>query len=293
MAALLALASALSWGSGDFLGGRTSRRWPVLVVLAWSQLAMLVLLWACVGIGVAAAGMEVPIRSVVLGALGGVAGVTGLAAFYRALAIGPMSVVPPIAAAGVVIPVAVGLASGDELSAVLLVGIVLAVTGVVLASIGEGAGGGDGVSIVATRVSVKTLGLCLLAAVAFGLVFVALDVASGSSASTALVATASVRLGGCAMLLATTLLLRARPWRGVGAASMGGFVLIGLLDSGANLLFSLATAFGDLALVAVIGSLYPAITSALAHVFLGERLGRVQLVGVVLALVGVAVLASQ
>jgi drug/metabolite transporter (DMT)-like permease len=290
MAAILALGSSLLWGTGDFLGGRASRRWRVFIVLAWSQISMLLLLWAAVGIGVATMGIEVPLRSVGIGILGGIAGTIALAAFYRALAIGPMSVVPPIASAGVALPVAVGLLSGDDAAPLKLVGMALAVCGVVLASIGEGSGDDDAI---ATRVSAQTLALCLLAAVGFGLIFVALDAASGDSASTALVATAGVRMGSCATILVALLVTRTSPWDGVGAAALGGFVVIGLFDTGANLTFSIATAYGDLALVAVLGSLYPAVTSALAHGFLGERLGRVQLVGVVLALAGVVVLASQ
>lgn len=290
MAALLALASSLLWGSGDFLGGRASRAWPVFVVLAWSQVAMLALLWTGIAVGAAAGDLQVPIRSVGIGALGGVAGVTALAAFYRALAIGPMSVVPPIASAGVALPVAVGLLRGDDASPIVLAGMALAIIGVVLASIGEGTGDDESI---ATRVSARTLALCLVAATGFGLIFVALDAASGDSAATALIATAGVRLGSCATILVALLLTRTRPWSGVGTVSLAGFVLIGLLDTGANLSFAMATAFGDLALVAVLGSLYPAVTSTYAHVFLGERLGRVQLIGVVLAIAGVAVLASQ
>jgi drug/metabolite transporter (DMT)-like permease len=263
----------------------------VLVVLAWSQVAGLVLMWSWIGVAALATGMEVPMRSVLLGMLGGTAGAIGLGAFYRALAIGPMSVVPPITAAGVALPVAVGLLAGDtDPTPIVLGGIALAVCGVVLASIGEGHNVDD---TIATRVSLRTIALCVLAACCFGVVFIAMDAAAGDSAATALVATGGVRVGGVLAIVLAAIVVRTRPWGGVTAPGLAAFVVIGLLDTCANLAFSLAAAFGELAIVAVLASLYPAVTSALAHALLGERLGRVQLVGVALALGGVVVLAIR
>lgn len=289
MSALLALASSLLWGTGDFLGGHRSRTWGVLRVLAWSQLATLVLLWLAVLVASTQYGLEVPARAVAIGALGGCAGVIALAAFYRALAIGPMAVVPPIAAAGVVVPVVVGLATGDPPTRLTYLGIVVAVVGVVLASLGTGPADAAG-SV--RRIVPTTLVLCLVAACGFACIFVALDIAAGNSAARAVVATAGVRVGSFATLLVAILATRSRPWAGVSPATALGFAAIGVLDTGANLLFALATALGELEVVSVLGSLYPAVTSALAHVVLKERLGRIQLVGVVLALAGVGVLAA-
>jgi drug/metabolite transporter (DMT)-like permease len=289
MAALLALISSLLWGTGDFLGGHNTRRWGVLRVLVWSQLATLVLMWGAVAIGVSAYGLELPPRTLVIGAAGGVAGVIALAAFYRALAIGPMALVPPIAAMGVLLPVAVGLATGAAPTRLTIVGIIVAVVGVVLASAGEAPENARGERL---RIAPTTLLLCLVAAVGFALIFVALDAAAGDDAATAFVATAGVRLGSFATLLVAALATRARFWHEVRPRHAAGFALIGCFDTSANLLFATAAALGQLEVVAVLGSLYPAVTSALAHVVLGERLGRLQLVGVVLALGGVLLLAA-
>jgi drug/metabolite transporter (DMT)-like permease len=262
----------------------------VLTVLVWSQLAMFVLLWLVVLAGVLLGELEVQARTILLGAAGGVAGVVALAAFYRALAIGPMSVVPPIAAAGVVVPVVVGLVTGMDPTPIVLAGMALAVVGVLLASIGEGTNDDDAVS---TRIAPTTLLLCLVAASGFGLIIVAIDAAASGGAGSALVATTGVRTGSVAVLLVATIAIRARPWQGVSRRPAAGFLAIGLFDTGANLAFAVATTMGELAVVAVLGSLYPAVTSAFAHVVLGERLGRVQLVGVALALAGVGVLALR
>jgi drug/metabolite transporter (DMT)-like permease len=290
VAALLALSSSLLWGTGDFMGGSSSRRWGVLRVLAWSQLATLLLMWSAVGIGVVAFGLELPTRSLVIGAAGGSAGVIALAAFYRALATGPMALVPPIAAMGVVLPVAVGLAQGAPPTTLTIVGIVVAVIGVVLASAGESPADAFGAR---SRIAPSTLALCLVAAVGFALIFVALDAASGSDPATAFVATAGVRLGSFATIVVAILVTRTRVWHEVSPRTALGFGAIGVFDTSANLLFATATVIGRLEVVAVLGSLYPAVTSALAHVVLGERLGRLQLVGVMLALAGVGILAGQ
>ena len=86
---------------------------------------------------------------------------------------------------------------------------------------------------------------------------------------------------------------RSRVWHEVRPTTALGFATIGVFDTSANLLFAIAAAIGELEVVAVLGSLYPAVTSALAHVVLKERLGRMQLLGVVLALAGVALLAAR
>lgn len=289
LAPLLALTSSLLWGTGDFFGGRASRGHAVLVVLFWSQAAMVVLVWAALAVAIALGALDLQARSLLIGAAGGMAGVIALGAFYKALAIGPMSVVPPIAAAGVLLPVGVGIATGATPSTLVLAAIGLAIVGVVLASAGEGTNDDD---TVATRIAPRTLALCLVAAAGFGIIFIAMDIAAGDDALTALAATAGIRAGSFAALLLAVLATRTKPWTTVTPRTTLGFAAIGLFDTGANFTFAVAAALGELEVVAVLGTLYPAVTSGLAHVVLGEKLGRTQLLGVVLAIVGVAVLAT-
>jgi drug/metabolite transporter (DMT)-like permease len=128
--------------------------------------------------------------------------------------------------------------------------------------------------------------------VGFGIIFVAMDYAAGDSALTALAATAGIRVGSFAALVLAVLATRLRPWQHATPRQATGFAAIGLFDTGANFTFAVAAALGELEIVAVLGTLYPAVTSSLAHVVLGEKLGRMQLVGVVLAIAGVVVLAT-
>jgi drug/metabolite transporter (DMT)-like permease len=78
------------------------------------------------------------------------------------------------------------------------------------------------------------------------------------------------------------------PWRSVGV-----LVVSGALDVSANVLYAAASVSGLGGLAAVIGSLYPVVTIALATVFLHERLARPQAIGVGGALAGVALIALR
>src|SRR4029079_16306488 len=131
MPLLLAFASSVSWGVADFIGGLKKRSLPLLNVLLASQVTGLVLVALFVAIrGEGAPGGDFA----VFAALSAVTGVTGLAAFYRGLAVGNMGVVAAISACAAVVPVIVGLASGDRPAAIQVGGLVLALFGVVLAS---------------------------------------------------------------------------------------------------------------------------------------------------------------
>jgi drug/metabolite transporter (DMT)-like permease len=69
---------------------------------------------------------------------------------------------------------------------------------------------------------------------------------------------------------------------------LGRVGLVGLGDVTANALFTLAADRGLLAIVSVLGSVYPVATVILAHVVLGERISQVQRTGILVAFVGVA-----
>src|SRR5262245_32279575 len=127
----LALFSALSWGTADFFGGLTTRRFGILLVGVISQGAGLILIGAFIVFG----GSPMPDeRGILFGVAAGVCATIGLGALYQGLAVGPMSVVAPITALEVVVPVCVGFVRGDRPSSIQIAGIVIGVIGVVLAS---------------------------------------------------------------------------------------------------------------------------------------------------------------
>jgi drug/metabolite transporter (DMT)-like permease len=271
----LALGASLAYGLGDFVGGLKSRALHVLAVLALSQLAGLlaVLVWLAVS-----ADPWFGWDGAAWAAAAGVGGATGLAALYRGLAIGAMGVVAPISALAAAIPFAVGVLGGERPRILQVVGVVMALAGVALAS-REPAGAGGG--------RARGVGLALAAALGFGLYFVFLDRAADESVPYAV---ACARLTSFALALAAALALSVG--LRVGAAHLPALALVGLCDVSANVLFALASTRGYLSVVSVLTSLYPVVTVALAAVLLRERIAPGQRVGVAAALAGAALITA-
>jgi drug/metabolite transporter (DMT)-like permease len=272
----LGLGSSIAWGVSDFLGGLQSRRISALAVLLVSQPFGLVLALA---VALAAGGDPLGARDAAIAAGAGAAAVLGLAAFYRAMALGSVSVVATIGALGVLIPAAAGLLQGERPAAIQMVGAVAGVAGVVLVAREP-----DPEWRAAGRTSI---GLAAIAAFGFGVFFLGLDAASPPDPIWAIVA---ARLGGVATLLIAA--AYARPSMRIERALVGALLAIGFFDVLANSLFALATNHGLLALVSVAGSLYSAVTVLLARFVLGERLAGAQRTGVIAALAGVALIAA-
>jgi drug/metabolite transporter (DMT)-like permease len=280
LAAVLALASSLSWGLSDFLGGSQSRRHPLLAVMAVSQGFALILLAVAF---LAGAPTEHDTAATLWAAGSGMLGVLALTAFYRALAIGTMSIVAPVSATGAGIPVLVGLASGERPAAIQLVGIVLAIVGVILA----GREGGER-DAEARRTGQAAVALALVAAVGFGSFFVGIDQAEETADP--LWVLLAARGPEVTLLIAVFALSRTRLPREPGAYV--ALAAVGFFDLLANLMFVLATGRGLLSVVGVLGALYPAVTVLLARSVLGERLTRTQDAGVLVTLAGVLAMAA-
>jgi drug/metabolite transporter (DMT)-like permease len=277
---LFALLSSVLWGTSDFLGGTASRRLsPIAVVVTSEAIGLL----GPIGVAVAIGAFSSPTGYLGWAVLGGIAGTGGIVAFYRALATGTMGVVAPIAALGVILPVAVGLGQGDRPSLLQGVGIAIAVTGVVLAS------GPELTSPEQSRAAAaRPLLLAVVAAVGFGVVFVALE----HGAKTSTVMTLVVMRTTSVVLLVGFAALTGWGQLRIDVRDLPLLAVIGGFDLGANATFAYATRHGLLSVVAVLSSLYPAMTVILARVVHSERLRAVQLVGVLGALVGVALIAS-
>ena len=274
--ALLALAGALSWGVGDFIGGLTSRRLHVLTVLALSQAVGLagVLLWVLLS------GEEFPGVGALLPAAGaGAAGAVGLAALYRGMALGAMGIVAPISAASPVVPLAVDAAHGIVPTGLQAGGILLVIAGIVVLSREPSASSGQRFAAGA--------GLAMVAALGFGLFIVGLDAGADESAPWAVVAarSTSVTLAVVAALFMSAALSGPR-------TLVPAIVAVGVFDTSANVLVAFAVTLGAAGVVAVLSALYPLATVVLARLVLGERLDLSRRVGGVLALAGAALVAA-
>jgi drug/metabolite transporter (DMT)-like permease len=335
----LGLSSGLCWGAADFFGGIQSRRLPALTVAFWSQLAGalgLAVALAIEGAGPAgpgfasspapgadsapglggALGLEAAVAlaidsGVAWGLAAGVGSGCALVLFYRSLAEGTMSVVAPISACGAIVPVAAAVLTGNQPGTLAALGVLAAITGVVLvsrarprpasspppattspAATSPATPGTPGTPVRAGRVVAMALG----SALGFGLFYVFVDAgtaAAGTSGSrgSPLWVIAGARMSSLAILSTIALFSRRSALRWPGRR-IGAVALVGIGDTGANLLFAYAATTGNLAVVGVLGSLYPVATVVLARWLLDERLTRGQNAGVALALTGVGLLAA-
>lgn len=281
MSALLALLSSCLWGLSDFLGGTASRRLPVPTVLGGSQLAGLLLLTP---VAVATGALDTPRHYLVPAAVAGAVGIVALGMFFLALSIGTMGVVAPIAALGVAVPVLVGLARGEHPSRLQLVGIVVAVIGVVLASGPELAGRGGA----------RPLLLAVGAAVGFGVVLLLVAQASEGDSGAVVMTLLSMRVTSVTMVAVflVAFVFRRGGTLAASRADLPLLLLIGAADAAANGTYALASRGSLVSVASVLASLYPVVTALLAFRVHGERLTRVQLGGVAASLAGVGLLAG-
>jgi drug/metabolite transporter (DMT)-like permease len=271
MALLLALGSGVTFGVADFVGGLAAKRASVVTVTLIAQAVGLAVVLPLLGVLPGTPS----VAALVVGAGAGIAGAAGLLAYLRALALGPMGVVAPLAAVvGVMVPVIAGLLAGERVSALAAAGIVLGLAAILVVA------GGRGV-----RDDSATAGGPLLAALggaAFGAFFVLLDLTPEGSGMWSLVGARASSL---------TLLTVLAGAVGGGWPSRRAMPLVaasGALDMIANVLFLLATRAGLLTISALLASLYPVVVVVLARHVLAERLRRPQMAAVVLALVAIA-----
>jgi drug/metabolite transporter (DMT)-like permease len=252
-----------------------TRRLPVFAVALVSQAAGFVPLLVAFAIRGEVAG-----RSLALGLLAGLGGAIGLSSFYKAMSIGTMSVVSPITACSALVPFVLSLATGERPATIAAIGAILALAGAILASLDERKS--------ASPERARAIVLAAVSAIAIGLFvyFLGLGSREGDALSTLL----GARIGSLSVLV--VIVLAARTKLAIPRPTLPAVVAVGVGDVTANALFAVASGHGLLALVSVLGSLYPVVTLLLAYVFLHERLTRTQKGGVAMALAGVVAIAA-
>ena len=268
------LASAVAWGAGDFGGGWTSRRAPVLGIAIGVDLLGTILM-----VGIALVGGEPMPGPPTLGlaALAGVLAVAGILGLYTGLAVGRMGVVAPVT--GVIaatLPVIVGLVRQGWPGSEVVAGIVLALAAVVLVSrSSDPAGRRSGIEY------------ALIGGIGLGLFNIAVGAFPEHRVAWPL---AVIKLGSLVPIVALVVLGR-RPWR-VPRPIVPALLATAALDLAGNGLYILATQAGRLDVAATLSSLYPVTTVVLAVILLHERVTRSHLFGIIMAAIAVALIAA-
>jgi drug/metabolite transporter (DMT)-like permease len=267
------LLGAVSFGAGDFAGAIASRRAGALLAVAGAYFVGIVAML----IGVAIVHPPLPdAGAIAIGLLAGVAGVGGLAALYRGMSLGSMGIVTSISGAGsLTLPLLAGVALGDTVTPLQLIGVVSA------AAAAAAAGGAS-----RDELGRRSLALAGLAALGFGVWYVLLDLAArGGDPLWALV----FSRGSSAVVAAIAVLVvgargRRIPWRAVLTA--------GIFDAGGNALYVVAREHMAVGLAAALIGLYPIVTLLLARFVLGERLPRLGQLGVAFAIIGIVLISA-
>jgi drug/metabolite transporter (DMT)-like permease len=274
MASILALLSAVLWGSSDFEGGRLSKRYPAISVLGSTQLISLIFGFALV---IAVGETKLTSKVFFAGAAAGLFGYLGLICLYAGLSTGKMGVVSPISSLSVLIPMSVALIGGETMSTLTAIGCALAIIGGFLTSGPEFSKG----------ISLKPLLLAVGAALGFGsaLTFLAIGAAEAPILTMVCmrVATAFVTIG---------IAIKKRGFGGLGKANLPSLIFIGVADFAANATLGLAVNIGPVAVSMVLGALYPVFTVLLAFFILRERLHKAQYIGGIAAVAGVALISA-
>jgi drug/metabolite transporter (DMT)-like permease len=274
---LLALGAACCYGLSNFVGPQIAQRLPVMAVVTAGQVVALVVSAFVVVVN---SGPVPGGDAIGAGVLAGIGNAGGVALFYAAVQSGPLSIVTPIGSTGAIVPVAIGIGTGDKVGAAGLVGIVLAIGGVALAARRRA---GDDLKTAADLR--RAVVLSVLSAGFFGVFLWGMDPAADDGVFWAVMISrlslVALLVGG-AVLFSRALLVRPR--------DLPAVALPGVLLFCGTMMYSAATTEGQISVVSVIGTLFPVVTVTLALVFLHERLSRVQWTGVCAALCGVVLL---
>jgi drug/metabolite transporter (DMT)-like permease len=283
MASLLALLSSALWGAADFFGGKLSKKYAPIVVLGMTQSIGLLFGITLVLLNGELFGENPPNAFgdggyFFAGAFAGVTGYIGLICLYAGLSTGRMGVVSPISSLSAAIPLTFGLVTGEVLTLAQGIGVVTALIGAFCASGPE----------LSQGLSPKPLLLALGAAAGFGTAMTFMAIGSESSALMTM-----VMMRATTFLVTITLVIRYRTLGSFTKSEIPILIFVGVADFSANLLLGVATNYGLVSLVMVLGSIYPIITALMAFKFLHERLHTIQYVGIVLAVAGVALISAS
>ena len=278
MASLLALLSSVLWGTADFEGGRLSKKHAPIAVLGFSQVVGLLFgITVVVFSGDSGAQAFGDGGYFIPGICAGFLGYFGLICLYAGLASGSMGVVSPISALSAVVPLSYSLMHGDSLSRITSIGIVLALVGAFCASGPE----------LSQGLPIRPLLLAIGAACGFGTSLTFISIGSQTSPLMTM-----VTMRAATFIVTIAIALRYRTLGGFSKSEYPSLIFMGIADFLANLLLGIACTKGSVSVAMVLSSMYPIATAILAFRFLRERLHRIQYVGIVLAVSGIALISA-
>tara|TARA_B110000014_G_scaffold3055_1_gene2380 strand:- start:4048 stop:4878 length:831 start_codon:yes stop_codon:yes gene_type:complete len=274
MVTFLALAAAVLAGTGDFFGGRATKKTNIVSVLAISHFLGLVIILVLAPL----MAEEFKTSDFFLGVLASSFGLMGLTLLYRGLAKSPMAIVAPITAvACATLPVGWGLFSGEKLATQQVVGVFVGLLAIFLVSWTPG-----------KRTSIKGLLIleALIAGFSFGAFFIVID---GTSETTAPWPVVGSRVFSV-LAIFLFVIIRKKSIKPEGN-SAPYIIGAGFFDTLANIALLAALNKGLLSLVSILASFYPAVTVLLARLFLKEVMSTSQLIGLALGLTSIGLLA--
>ena len=264
------LLASMSWGTADFNGGLASKRLPAVAVVAMAHFLGLLLL---VSLALLSGEAIPPTSDFIWGALAGLAGTVGLVSFYQALSYGRMGIAAPLVAVlAVSVPLLIGISTNGAPPTLQIVGFAVGIVSLILVSYSDG-----------RLPDRKTLLLAFSGGIGFGVFLLFIDRVEAQGVFWPLVA---ARAASSSVLILITRVTRLE-WQPRDRRHWLTVIMAGLLDIVGNVFFMFASRAGRLDIAAVVSSLYPAMTVLLAWFFLKERLSRVQLFGIVAALVAI------
>jgi drug/metabolite transporter (DMT)-like permease len=290
MGILLGVATALAWGSADFLARFATRAVgnlrAVLGMQAWGATFVTVLLLVTRDWGhlFDRSGWQPWAWGILAGAINTFA----MLALYRSFEIGKLSLVGPVSASYPILAVGLSALSGERLSICRALGIAAALLGVFLVATGDNSGskryetekpGG-----------IAGLGWAIAAAFGFGILFWLLGIRiiprTGALPTVWLIRVTGTVITFC-LVIAKNIPLRIKNKR-TGAQ----VYRMGFLDTAAFVLSNLGMRLEQVAVISVLGSLYGAVTVAFAAIFLKERIALLQWTGIVAIFLGVALMSA-
>jgi drug/metabolite transporter (DMT)-like permease len=282
---ILGFTTAVVYGFADFFGAIASRKISSLLVTAVSGIIGFFFLISMVPFF----GANFSEAAIITGIAAGVASAIGISALYASLAIGPIAIVSPLGAVlGALVPMTFGFFIGDRFGAIAWLALALILVAVILVGFIPGAD--------VRLPSAKGLLFATIAGAGIGTILIVLKYSpedSGLASILVMRLVSAIFLN--IVLVANWLRLRSKrepkELRAVPAKFWWAVIAAGVFDSSANIFFTLALRSGSLSVVSVLTALYPLGTIILARIVLKERIAKVQMFGVLLALTGSAILA--